>query len=253
MQQKEIFQKPQICILISLVVMLLILYFCFGFHNSTYFIDKKAAYLFINDSSNTITNDVFSLYGNKGYFLHNGLLHVLTFGTVLLLFSVLFNVKSYKNFVNINILSNKIFLYVYLNIIYPLWMYYTQKVIEAEIEKYVYPVHADSLGIAYLGIYVLLFFIGILYYPIVNIFNFIVYNTKYVSKFLILVYKVLFVAFMLYIILNMTCQYVFDYFFIYIIEIIYLLIILNAIHHLTLKIQRKNAELCYNDTNKSKT
>ena len=246
---KKYIKNPKLSLFILLILIFIFIYVCYRFKMPDFYIDRDAANLYINSASDVTQSQLFALYGNKSYFLHNGLLHIFTFYFVLFIFSFLFKIQSYNQFYNIKILSNKFFLYIYLNIAYPFWMYFTQKMNIVEMEKYVYPAQADNLYIATFGTYFLLFIIGVVYYPLVNIFNFIVHDTKFVNKLTIIIYKSLFVLMLLYIVSNMSYQYIFDYYFLYIIEILYLLIVLNTINYLTCKSKRLLAE--YNTTTRN--
>ena len=236
---RQYIESPKLFLFISLVLTIILLIVFNVAEMPDYYIDKNAAYLFVNNSSEVSTNQVFSLYGNKNYFLHNGLLHLITFSSILFIFLFLFKIKTYKELCDVKIFSNRIFLFIYLNIAYPIWMNLTQRVCEVDIEKYVYPIHADSICIAFMGIYFMLFLVGIIYYPLVNIFNFVIYNTKFVNKFIIIIYEILFVLLLLYVIANMFCQYTYEYYFLYVVEITYLFIVLNSINYLIKKQHNK--------------
>ena len=83
MKIKEIIQNPKLCLLILSATIILILCF-YGFQSVDYYIDKNAAHLFLNNTENISLSQVYDLYGNKNYLLHNGLFHILTFVVILL-------------------------------------------------------------------------------------------------------------------------------------------------------------------------
>ncbi len=211
----------------------LILLFYYHFQIPNYYVNKELAFEAINNGVGII--EVNRLYRNKEYFFQNGLFHVCTFTFVALVIMYLFNNKYVKNLINIKPYISTALSYIFLNLSYVVWAHFTMNIFEIELKKFVYPANADSIMIPILGTYMLLSFLAFLYYPIVNIFNFIVFNTKISNKFLIIMYKVLFCIFVVDILINLDAQYSSNIIIIYIIKIGYLILLQQSIDKLKSK------------------
>ena len=219
------------CIFFILTFLILFLYYHFQIPD--YYADREIAFQAINNGMSAI--EVNKLYRNKEYLFQNGLFHICTFTFILLIVLLVIGNKYVQKVIGLKPYIITIISYIFLNMAYPIWSKFAMNIVEIELKKYVYPANADSIMIPILGTYALLTLSAFLYYPIVNIFNFIVFNTKISSKILIVTYKIIFCILILNILFDILTVYSINFGIIYLIEICYLIVVKISIDKLKSK------------------
>ena len=232
--------KPIKIILFVLIVSFLILLLGYHFELPNYYNESRdVIWQYIVKHPDISDLDVLRCFGNRQYWLQNGLFHIMTISCELLIIFLILNNHKIKTFFNIHRRVKIVLIYCFLNIAYIIWMNLCVKIVEIELNKYVYTSISDSIMIPIMGTYFLLFCVAFLYYPIVNIFNFIVFSTKISNKFLVVVYKIMFFILILCILNGMSALYNNNFICMHLISLIYLVVLYLSIKELEYKQDRK--------------
>ena len=219
----------------TFLLTLLILVFC-HFRVPDYYTNRELAHAALTTNPDITQLEFNNTYRNPYYFFYNFLFHICAISFEVILLRFFYNTNLVKRIIEIKWLEHTL-RFLYLNVAYPIWAILTMVIVELELKNYIYVSVADSIMIPLLGAYALLYILAFLYYPIVNIFNFIVFNTKITNKFLVLIYKILFVIMALNILINMTTKFNIFFIAIHFLEIIYLWIVIQSINRLQNKTQ----------------
>lgn len=115
---------------------------------------------------------------NPQYNIFNWIFQIWGWIVTLFIFAACFRVNEFKKFKTLNVLNKKLFTYLWINISYIIWSYAYVSGYMIDLEKHVYNGAADSMGIPFFGMLVMLTFIGIIYYPLMNLLSFVTFNTK---------------------------------------------------------------------------
>lgn len=147
----------------------------------------------------------------------------------LLGFSLIFKIRKFKDFLDIKLFHNKIFIYTWINISYIIYCVCILPAYMLDLEKYVYNGSADSMGIPFFNELFSLLFIALIYYPAINLLFFVKYNTKIKRRF----YDFIFILCGLYFIWNTVIiflmQFSYYHLFLNIYNLIWLLLIVYSL------------------------
>ena len=225
----EYLKNPKIFFIALTIICLVILFFVYNFEVVPYYTDKSVAEELLNSSLNMTIQQVDSVYLNRRYFFFNGLYHISVICACCSFYALIFNIRCFNDFLNIKIIKNKIFSYSFINVFYLFWAFYMQKILEIDLAKYIYYNNADSFGVAFFCIALVLLLFGVMYYIFINILNFIVYNTKIANKFFIWLYRIILLCFLLYMMSVYTIQFSWYFVIIYLLELLFIIYLLNSI------------------------
>ena len=125
---------------------------------------------------------------NPKYDFYNIIFQIWGYFVVAIIFSIIFKIKEFKDFKGIKIFNKKLFVYLWLNFSYIFWCLFYVLGNMIDLYKYVYNGAADSMGIPLFTTIAVLTFIGIIYYPVMNILSFITFNTRIKRKFYIILW-----------------------------------------------------------------
>lgn len=233
---KNVILRPKIVFFILVLLFSLILFPSCHFNIPDFWVNKENAFSILNNGAEY--SNVFKLYGNPHYFSLTFCLHGFTISIILLFISTILSFKNWEDFMNNKIFQNKYLVIVLTNILYPLWFKLELILLGLDLNKHIYNSLNDTTFIGIMGAYALLFVIGIIYYLVINVLNFIIYFTKFSSKYVINFLKLVVIIFCLLIIQGMCCQFSWLYVYLYSINTLWLLIIAGYIKFLQLKLVR---------------
>ncbi|MBE7703784.1 MAG: hypothetical protein E7Z89_07030 [Cyanobacteria bacterium SIG28] len=201
-----------------------------------FILDQEGARHFLDANRNIPYSEIISRFGNNGYYLQNIIMQIFMIFLSFFLVCCCFNIKIWNNFIDLTIFSNKKFVYFFINLSYPIWTFCQTFSDLADMEKHVYPSSADSMGIGLFGTIFLLMFMGMIYYPLVNFFTIITYNTK-VSNFLYIICDVLAILGIVFWWIAVNVDSIFSWLLLpqYMIYLISILILVSAIRFLSRK------------------
>ncbi len=186
MKLKIKYYSPIFIFIVFTLILGIIIGVFYQFSAPDYYIDKKAAFEMINSSLSISHADIDAKYSNPLYLKQNALLQSFLFVLTLMLVSICFRFNSWKDFFQLDKFSNKKFVYLFVNLSYPIWAFFEICSYMVDLDKYVYPAHADSMGIPLFNAVFSLTFLGLMYFPLLNFFTFIIYNTKITNWFYVL-------------------------------------------------------------------
>lgn len=175
---KDIYKNP--IKLFGLVAILLSLVLLFGchFHFPDFYTNRELADKIAQTvTPREVSNAVEHLLNPK-YNLYNWIFQIWGWVVTLLIFSVCFKVSEFRKFKELTVLNRNLFVYLWINISYLIWSFAFVSGFMIEFEKYVYNGAADSMGIPLFELIAVITFIGIIYYPAINLLSFVTFNTK---------------------------------------------------------------------------
>lgn len=162
-----------ITILLSLVLLFSCHFHCPDFFTNRELADKIAQTVASSDVPKAVEHLL-----NPQYNIYNWIFQIWGWTVTLLIFSVCFRVNEFKKFKELKVLNKKLFVYLWVNISYLIWSFAYISSYMIDLEKYVYNGAADSMGIPFFTMLGMQVFIGIIYYPVMNILSFVTFNTK---------------------------------------------------------------------------
>jgi len=179
---KNINLTNKLILILGIITLLLtiIIYWQTNFDLPVYYIDK---HLVQQLASNVDLNkEEFLLNINKlknpKYNLLNILYQIWGWVITLFLFSLVFKIKNFKTIIENRVFNNKLFIFLWINIIYlaySICYWYNFKI---DLNSYVYYWTSDSIMIPMIIMLSMIFIFGIYHYVINNLLTFITYNTK---------------------------------------------------------------------------
>lgn len=182
---KNIVINPVMLFMVFTIILTFILLFKVGFHIPNYYIDMNAADKIARTVKANAVEEAVKHLENHSYLFDNILFQLWGWCSSLFIFTMIFKVKSFKDFYgNLPLFKNKIFIYIWINISYVIYSACFIMTNMIDLEKYVYNSGADSMGIPLFYMTGLMTMIGFLYYPLVNILFILTYNTRLKSRFL---------------------------------------------------------------------
>lgn len=164
-------------ILFSLLLGLILLFGCY-FQLPDFYTDRTLADSIAQTATRNTIYEATEHLINPKYNLYNHIFQIWGWFVSLALFCLIFKVKEFKNFKNLSIFNNKKFVYLWINLSYVLFLPLNTIGYMVDVDKYVYPYYADSMGIPLFTCIAMNVFVGIIHYPLVNLLAFITYNTK---------------------------------------------------------------------------
>ena len=175
---KDFYKNPiKIFGLIVIILSLVLLFGCHfhfpDFYTNRELADNLAQTVIPSEVSYTVKHLL-----NPKYNFYNTIFQIWGYCITVFVVSLIFKIKEFKSFKEINLLNNKLFIYLWINLSYLIWSFFYVMGYMIDLEKYVYNWAADSMGIPFFTMIGMLTFIGIIYYPIINILSFITFNTK---------------------------------------------------------------------------
>ena len=181
---KMFLKTPRLVFLASSLLFLLFLFYKVHLQLPDFYIDREAAFEFVQTlDPHFDVNDISEKFGNPIYPVYNFIFKILAINLSFLLFVLVFNVKKWRNFKNIALFKNVIFVILWINISYILMCVFHLASCEADIGKHVYHYGVDSMGIPYFMLMGLCFVFSFVYYPIMNLLFYIIYMTRFKNIF----------------------------------------------------------------------
>lgn len=187
----NLFKNPIVCSGFCIIVLILTLKIGYDFKIPDLYIDRQSAWQAIQDIPSNEIVGVLKPFVNDQYYICNSLFNLLSWSIILLLFSVGFRITDYRQIFKLKIFNNKIFAYVWTNLSYLIWGYAIIPATMSELEMHVYKATADSFGIPLVMLGVMVYILGYIYYPIMNIIMYLTFNVNLNSKFIKWIYFVL--------------------------------------------------------------
>ena len=181
-------KNPIIVFLFSTILLAVYIMCCYKFQVPQYYTDKQATWEMLNSSPGITLNELDAVFHNTRYNLQNGIMQSLLVSLAALIFSLIFKIKTWKNFLFDCIENNKVKVYLFFNIIFPIWTGLEVMTYMIDLDKYVYPSHADSMSIPFFNAVFSMISLGFLYYPSINILTFIILNTKSINVLYLICY-----------------------------------------------------------------
>ena len=181
---KMFLKTPRLVFLASSLLFLLFLFYKVHLQLPDFYIDREAAFEFVQTLDPHFNpSDISKKFGNPAYPVYNFLFKMLAINLSFLSFVLIFNIKKWRNFKNIALFKNVIFVILWINISYILMCGFHLASCEADIGKHVYHSGADSMGIPYFMLMGLCFVFSFVYYPIMNLLFYIIYMTRFKNIF----------------------------------------------------------------------
>lgn len=219
---------PILSLGLVLFVYMTVIIFNNGFVEPDYYIDKVAASDLINNIS-IFHKDVLLEYENKSYKINNLSLQLFLIVFSFFLASLFFKIKTWKEFLTKPIFKNRVFVYCFINLIYPIWATFQTISYMTDINKFVYAQGNDSIGISLLCSIFSMIYLSLLYYPLINFIIFIAYNTQITSFFYSLIYVIITMILLILFVLQAS-TYIFSWYLLpqYFVYIVLILIMINT-------------------------
>ena len=181
---KMFLKTPRLVFLASSLLFLLFLFYKVHLQLPDFYLDREVAFEFVQTLDPHFNpSDISKKFGNPAYPVYNFLFKMLAINLSFLLFVLVFNIKKWRNFKNIALFKNVIFVILWINISYILMCGFHLASCEADIGKHVYHSGADSMGIPYFMLMGLCFVFSFVYYPIMNLLFYIIYMTRFKNIF----------------------------------------------------------------------
>lgn len=179
MEKIKVFYKNPIKLFgLILILLSLILFFCCHFHFPDFYTNEELADKIAQTVTPREVSEAVKHLLNSEYNIYNWIFQIWGWIVTLLVFSTCFKVNEFRKFRELTILNRKLFVYIWINISYLFWSFAYVSGYMIDLEKYVYNGAADSMGIPLFEMIGMLTFIGIIYYPIINLLSFLTFNTK---------------------------------------------------------------------------
>lgn len=175
---QKIFNNPIIISgLIVLILTLILLYGC-NFQLPPFYTDRELADQIAQSVTPEEVDGAVAHLINPKYFVFNKIFKLWGLFIAFFAFTAIFKITEFKKFRNIRILTRKAFIYPWINLSFPIWGFCYVNAYMTDIVKYVYNWAADSFGIPLFSAVCFIIFIGIIYYPVINLLSFVTFNTK---------------------------------------------------------------------------
>ncbi len=234
--------NPMILFGIVTLILGLILLFETNFKTPDFYIDYDAANKLIDMQDEIQADKMLKQLENKNYKIFNSIFHGFSLSLIFLLISIVFKTKTINELFNINLMKNKKFIYPWINISYILYTICWLGHYMRNLENYVYPSNADSIGIPLFFTFLTMAYMALIYYPGVNILFFITYNTKICGRIYSFIFILGFFYYIQVLIYTLFTKFSFWTFWLQLYLIITFLLIFSALQTLKEKrIQKKKA------------
>ena len=170
--------NPIIIFGIIVIILTLLLFFGCRFSLPDFYINRDSAFQIVQTVPPSDSFLAVEHLLNPKYKIFNFIFQSWSWVITLFVFSLIFRIKTFKNFKELNFLNNKWFVYLWINLSFFLWSFIYVSGYMNNLEKYVYNSAADSMSIPLFEMIGTIIFIGIIYFPLINILSFITFNTK---------------------------------------------------------------------------
>ena len=175
---KDFYKSPiKLFGLIAILLSLVLLFSC-HFHFPNFYTNQELADKIAQTVAPSEVSEAVKHLLNSKYDIFNGIFQIWGWIVTLLIFSACFKVNDFRKFKELTVLNRKLFVYLWINISYLIWSFAFVSSYMIDLEKYVYNGAADSMGIPLFEMISVLTFIGIIYYPAINLLSFVTFNTK---------------------------------------------------------------------------
>lgn len=207
---KDFYKNPiKIFGLIAILLSLVLLFGC-KFNLPGFYTDRELAFQIAQTVAPGGVREAVKHLINPQYIIYNPVFQIWGWSVVLLVFSACFRVSEFKKFKELKFLNGKLFAYLWINLSYLLWSFAYVSAYMINLEKRVYNGAADSMGIPLFGMIGTLTFVGIIYYPLINLLAFITFNTKIKRIFYNLLWALVFLFWCIF--AQDSCSWKFTYF-----------------------------------------
>ena len=180
---KKFINSPFYLMLFFIISLSLVLLIINGLKLPEYYINKGIAWQFMQTLPINSQQAEAMQKLNPRYNLINSLFKIWAWLVSFSIVIVVTKIKTWSDFKNLPIIENKKFIYVWINISFILFAISALISTMNDLSKYVYPSGTDSIGIALFFMIGFMVMIAIIYYPLINLLFFIIYNTKITNKF----------------------------------------------------------------------
>jgi len=178
-----------------------------GFHFPDYYINREFANQLANSVSKDEVNQTIKSLINPNYKIYNMLFHLWGWALTVFSYTIIFRINNFLDFKNLKFLNKKLFVYTWINVSYIIFSIFYTISFMTNIMMYVYHWSADSFSIPLFTIFFAFVFGAIIYYPLVNILFYIVYNTRINRLFYKIILVLGFVFILLLIFSNITYKF----------------------------------------------
>lgn len=175
---KDFYKNPIKFFGLAAILLSLVLLFGCHFHSPDFFTNRELADQIAQTVAPREVSKAVKHLLNPQYNIYNLIFQIWGWVVTLLIFSACFRVNEFKKFKELTVLNRKLFVYIWINISYLIWSFAYVSGYMIDLEKYVYNGAADSMGIPLFGMIGMLTFIGIIYYPTMNLLSLVTFNTK---------------------------------------------------------------------------
>ncbi len=207
-----------------------------GFSVPNYYIDKELAEQLAQTVSKNLVDEKIKHLINPQYKTNNFLFQIWGWSLVFFIFTTIFRVKNFNTFKNLNFFKNKIFIYLWINFSYILFITLFLIIFMNDIMEGVYHWTSDSLSIPLFTMGFILLYSTLVYYPLINVLSYITYNTKIKRKLYQLFWGLGFIINLCLIIFSMFIKFTYLSLFLYLYYLIWLILIIYSINHIKNKI-----------------
>lgn len=177
-QIKDFYNNPIKLFGLIVILLSLVLLFSCHFHFPDFYTNRELAYQIAQTVTPSEVPEAVKHLLNPKYNIYNWIFQIWGWGVTLLVFSACFKINEFKKFKELTVLNRKLFVYLWINLSYLIWCFAYVLGYMIDLEKYVYNGAADSMGIPFFSMIVMLTFIGIIYYPTINLLSLVTFNTK---------------------------------------------------------------------------
>ncbi len=157
-----------------------------GFHLPDYYINSHVLEE-IRDYNIAIDSNFIYIepgYQNPLFVFQNSIFQIFTFSLSFLIFAVIMKIRTWGDFKELKPITNKKFVYIWLNVLAPLILILKAIQISSLCDLQMTPAFDHSAGLCFIFIMALLILYLIFYFPITNTVFFLIYNKNKKNKFL---------------------------------------------------------------------
>lgn len=175
---KDLFKNPiKLFGLIAILLSLILLFSC-HFHFPDLYTNRELAIQIAQTVDPLEVPEAVKHLLNPKYDIYNWIFQIWGWVVTMLIFSACFKVNEFRKFKELIVLNRRLFVYLWINISYLIWSFAFVSAFMIDLENYVYNGAADSMGIPLFDMIFVLTFIGIIYYPTINLLSLVTFNTK---------------------------------------------------------------------------
>ena len=204
---KDFCKNPIKFSFLSVILLSLVLLFGCKFHGVDFYTNRELAEQIAQSVPPIEVSESVKHLLNPKYNIYNCIFHIWGWFVILFVFSFCFRVNEFRKFKELTFLNRKLFVYLWINLSYLVWGFAYIVGFMLNLDKHVYNSGADSLAIPFFFMLGILHFIGIIYYPVINILSFVTFNTKIKRIFYNFIWAFLFLFWLLCAIYSFSWQF----------------------------------------------